>query len=343
MVNVSALRHVLSRLLRRWEHVVTDDDIYYSYRLFLRRPPDPTGLAHYRREMARGISLDELVASFLNSEEARGAARHGPTTVDLGGYKVCLKEELETEPYLRRIVNTRDYEPHVRRAIRERVRKGDVVIDVGANVGCITLLAATLVGEQGQVVAVEPNPDNVQMLYAGIALNRARNVRVLPYAASDRQELASITGGSNPHLIEAQGPGPAALYTQAVALDEALAGLPRLDLVKMDIEGHELPALDGCRNLIEKFLPTLIVEFSPTCMINHGPHDPAALLGRILDLYPEVRATSDQGDDVSFDNASDLLAYWKSRNRELTDAGRTMADAFHFDLIAERGRPRRAA
>ena len=340
---ISSLRRLLSRLLRRWDHGVTDDDIYYCYRLFLRRPPDPAGLAHHRREMARGVSLDELVNGFIKSEEARGLAGRGPTAVDLGGYRVCINEELETEPFLRRIINTREYEPHVRQALRERIEEGDVVLDVGANVGCIALLAAMLVGEQGQVVAVEPNPVNVQLLYAGMILNGAHHVRVLPYAASNRCEVASITGGSNTHLVAAQRPGAAAIYTQTVVLDEALSGLPRLDLVKMDIEGHEPAAFDGCRELIERHRPALVVEFSPTCMRNHGEHDPEALLARILTLYPVVRATSEHGDDVSFDRAADLMACWERRNRELTDTGRTPEGALHFDLVVERGRPRPTA
>lgn len=337
---MSTLRSLLSRLLRRWDHGVTDDDIYYCYRLFLRRPPDPAGLAHHRSEMARGVSLDELVSGFIKSEEARGLAGRGPTAVDLGGYRVCINEELETEPFLRRIVNTRDYEPHVRQALRERIEEGDVVLDIGANVGCIALLAAMLVGERGRVVAVEPNPDNVQLLYAGMMLNRAHNVHVLPYAASDRCEVASMTGGSNTHLVEARRPGAATVYTQTVVLDEALSWLPRLDLVKMDIEGHERIAFDGCRKLIERHRPALLVEFSPICMINHGERDPEALLDRILALYPAVRATSEHGDDASFDKAADLMAYWDRRNREMTDAGRIPEDTLHFDLIVERGRPR---
>lgn len=234
---MSSLRRLLSRLLRRWDHEATDDDIYFSYRLFFRRPPDPVGLAHHRREIERGISLDELVSGFINSAEARGPASNGPTAVDLGGYQVCVNEHLETEPFLRRIVNTRDYEPHVRRAIRDRVQEGDVVVDVGANIGCIALLAATLVGGRGLVAAVEPHPENVQMLYAGMAVNEAHNVRVLPYAASDRVGVVAIAGGSNAHLVEAQQPGPTVVYAQTVVLDEALSWLPRLDLVKWTSRG----------------------------------------------------------------------------------------------------------
>lgn len=338
-----SLYRLLNRRSRRWSHIVTEDDIYYCYRLFLRRPPDPDGLAHHRREKARGISLDELANQFITSEEARGPARHGPTTVDMGGYQVCVNENLETEPFLRGIVNTREYEPHVRQAIRDRVQEGDVVVDVGANIGCIALLAAALAGPRGLVAAVEPNPENVQLLYAGMAVNEAQNVRVLPHAASDRTEVLSLAGGSNAHLVGARPPGPAVVYAQAVRLDEALSWLSRLDLVKMDVEGHEVFAFDGFRNLIARHRPALVIEFNPTCMINHEQQDPAALLDRILSLYPRVRVTSEHGDDVSFERATDLLGYWKRRNAELTAARRIPDDSLHFDLIAERGRPRPAA
>ena len=70
-----SLYRLLNRRSRRWSHGVTEDDIYYCYRLFLRRPPDSDGLAHHRREMARGISLDEMVNQFITSAEARGPAR----------------------------------------------------------------------------------------------------------------------------------------------------------------------------------------------------------------------------------------------------------------------------
>ena len=331
-----SFRRLLTRLLRRWEHVVTEDDIYYCYRLFLRRPPDPAGFAHHLREMERGISLDELATSFINSEEARGLAGSGPTAIDLGGYQVCIHERMETEPFLRGILNTREYEPHVRQAIRERVRQGDVVVDVGANIGCIALLAATLVGEEGLVIAVEPNLDNVQLLYAGMALNKADNVRVLPYAASDRSRLVSLTGGSNAQLVDAQQPGASAVYAQSVVLDEALSWLPRLDLLKMDVEGHESFALDGCRELIERHRPTLFVEFSPSYLSNLGFTDPTGLLDRLLACYPAIRATSAYGDDATFDRPADLMAYWEQRSQELTASGLIAGDALHFDLIAER-------
>ena len=321
-----------------WREHATLEDVRYAYRLFLKRPPDAVGLANYQRLVARGLALDDLTKGFADSDEANADTR--PTPIDLGGYQVCVQpRDLD---FARAIIASHDYEPHVRRAVRDRLDTGDVVVDIGANVGCIALLAATLVGEAGIVVAVEPNPDNLQMLYAGIVLNRVSNVRVLPHAASVRSEVVSLSPDtSNTHLVAARAPGPRCAYAQTVVLDEALAWLPRLDLLKVDVEGHEIDALDGFRTAIERHRPALVVEFNPRCIVQLHQREPAALLDRLLALYPSVRATSAFGDDEPFASTDDLLAYWRVRDRELTEAGLLPEGLLHFDLIAERGRPRR--
>ena len=325
-----------------WCEHATPEDVYYAYRLFLKRQPDPDGYAEYQRFVAQGVPLENLISSFADSDEAWKNAV--PSPIDLGGYRVCVQRR-DTE-FARMIIATNEYEPHVRDAIRERLVAGDVAVDVGANVGCIALLAATLVGDTGMVFAVEPNPDNVQMLYAGMVLNGLRNVRVLPHAASVRSEVLSLSdNSSNSHLLAARVPGPSLRhrYTQTVVLDEALAYMPRLDLVKIDVEGHEIDVFDGFRTSIERHRPALVVEFNPRCLVDLQQHDPAELLDRILAIYPSVRATSRFGDDERFSQTAELLEYWRRRNREVTDAGLLPNRLLHFDLIAERGRPRRSS
>ena len=321
-----------------WRECATPDDVYYAYRLILRRPPDASGFAHYRRLVEAGVSFARLAESFATSDEAR--EHLAPTPVDMDGYRVCVqRRDIE---FARGIISTRDYEPHVRQAVRDRLADGDVVVDIGANVGCIALMAATLVGDTGMVVAVEPNPDNLQMLYAGIVLNDLANVRVLPYAASIHSQVLSLSDNtSNTHLVSARSPGPRSVYTQTAVLDEHLGWLPRLDLVKMDVEGHEIDAFDGFRTSIEKHRPALVIEFNPRCLVDLHQREPLTLLDRILSLYPCIRAISSFGDDARFTQAADLLEYWRRRDREVTDAGLLPDGMLHFDLIAERGRPRR--
>ncbi len=316
--------------------------MYYAYRLILGREPDPDGLAHYRRLVADGLSLDRLVRSFVNSDEYRFRQddERRPTPVDLGGYQVCV-QKLDTD-FAQAILATHDYEPHVRRAVRAHLAPGDIFVDIGANVGAVAFLAATIVGPAGRVIAVEPNPDNLQLLYRGIVLNGFTQVEVLPYAASDRRAVFALTGGtSNTHVVAARAAEAPGYFVQSVRLDDALAHLPRVDFVKMDIEGHEPQALDGFRQIVARDRPTLLVEFNPRCLVDLQQQDPVAYLERLFALYPRVRAISHWGDDREFDRASDVMAYWEARNREVTAAGLLPDRLLHFDLVVPRVPPYR--
>jgi FkbM family methyltransferase len=315
----------------------TEDDVFFAYRLILKRDPDPAGLAAYRQLVTDGLSLDRLIRSFVNSDEyrLRQAEEATPTPVDLGGYQVCI-QKLDTD-FGQVIFHTHQYEEHVRQAARENLRVGDVVVDVGANIGVMTFLAAMTVGPSGRVVAVEPNPDNLQLLYRGIVLNAFTNVEVLPHAASNRRTVFSLTGGtSNTHLIGARAPQEGGHFVQSIVLDEALGHLPRLDFVKMDIEGHEPQALDGFSRLVERFRPVLLIEFNPRCLVNLQQQSPVAFLKQIFSFYPRVRVTSAFEDNQVFDSAESVIGYWEQRNREITADKRLPDGMLHFDLVTVR-------
>src|SRR5204862_7428426 len=120
------------------------------------------------------------------------------------------------------------------------------------------------VGPAGRVVAVEPNPENVQLLLRGVAANRYRNVRVLPFAASDRAEVVRLIGtGSNTSVDRAQTVDPTGAYfVQAVPLDELPGDLEAVGCIKLDVQGFEPLALRGLPRTLERHRPTLIVEFN---------------------------------------------------------------------------------
>lgn len=320
------------------DDVPTEDDIFFAYRLILKRDPDEAGLEQYRRQIANGVSLDRVVRSFFDSEEYRFRVldEWRPTTVDFDTFKVCIQKR-DTD-FGQAILDTRDYEPQVRALVAAHLRAGDTCVDVGANVGVIAFQAATIVGDRGLVVAVEPNPENLRLLYAGVVVNGFTNLRVLPLAASNRGEIVSLTGGtSNTHLIGARGlEAGGGIYAQTGALDEWLAWLPRLDFVKMDIEGHEPLALDGFRQTIARHRPALLVEFNPRCLQDLHGQSPRAFLDDLFSLHPRFRAVSAFGDDEPFDHPGDLMAFWERRNREVAAEGRLPDRMLHFDLFAPR-------
>jgi len=310
-----------------------EDDVYYAYRLILEREPDPSGLAAHCRQVAEGISVDRLVRGFVNSDEyrLRQTDEMRPTPVELGGYHVLV--QLRDTDLARAVFNTHQYEEHVRAAVRESLQEGDVALDVGANVGVITLLAASIVGNSGRVIAVEPNPDNLQLLYRGIVYNRFTNIEVLPYAASNQRNFFSLTGGrSNTHLIRARAPEEGGFFVQSVVLDELLGDLVRVNFVKMDIEGHEPQAMAGFARVIEKHRPVFLVEFNPRCL-HIQQNDPLAFLQQIFASYPRVRVLTALGDDETLDSAEKVMSYWQRRAREVRAENLLPEGLLHFDLL----------
>jgi len=325
-------------------------DIASAYRLILRRAPDPDGLRYYERWVRRGLTLEGLVGSLMNSEEFRQrivptlpdevkavlrqqALTEDVVSVDLGGYVVCVRAS--DQEFGRAIVATRDYEPHVRRFMRDRLRAGQVVVDVGANVGCLCFQAARLVGERGRVVAIEPNPDNVQLLFAGIVMNGWANVEVWPCAAWDAPGVMSLKGGaSNTYVVRAAPVREGRAYTQLIRLDEALARADRVDLIKIDIEGHEPRAIRGARNVIEQHRPTLLTEFNPRTLREVGGIPPEAYAKQLLSQYTRLRVITAFGDDAEFRSAESLMRYWEERDRELARDSALPAGMLQFDVVA---------
>jgi FkbM family methyltransferase len=317
-----------------FERRVTDADIRAAYRMLLGREPDPGGLAHFQALAARGLSLDGFWRLIANSEECRARSAADVTEVDLGGYLVCCRS---SEPdFGQAIAQTGRYDPHVCAVVTELLKPGDTFVDVGANVGCIALLAAKLVGPGGRVVAVEPNPENVQLLLRGIAANRYRNVRVLPFAASDRAEVVHLVGtGSNTSVDRDQtADATGAFFVQALALDDLLGNLDSVGCIKLDIEGFEPLALKGLARTLERHRPTLIVEFNPRCLRDLHGLEPIEFARQLYERFPRLRALTPFGDDEVFGDPDSLWAHWTRRSREVAAQGLAPEGMLCLDLVA---------
>jgi hypothetical protein len=141
-----------------------------------------------------------------------------------------------------------------------------------------------------------------------------------------------MSGRSNTELSATAPDELAGRHAQSIVLDDHLSDLPRLDLIKLDIEGHEPAALRGLTRLVTRHTPTLLLEFNPGCLERQG-ETPADLLEWLFARYTRVRAVSHFGDDVWFDDAEALLAFWTRRATEVTEAGKAPEGHLHFDLV----------
>jgi FkbM family methyltransferase len=263
---------------------VTEQDIHYCYRLLLEREPDPDGLRDLNRMLQQGtLTRSGLVQGFLDSIERRAleVERARPVWVDLGGFGMFVRTG---DPHIGRpIALHRSYEPHVSAQLRAALREECVFVDVGANIGYFSLLAASLVGARGRVIALEPREDNVELLRRSAATNGFMQIDIQVCAAAERScELVFFASGavnSNGRVAREDEPFADLLpRVHAVALDELLADVPRIDLIKLDIEGSEPRALEGMRKLIDRHRPLLLSEFSPELIRVAAGQEPVAYL-----------------------------------------------------------------
>jgi FkbM family methyltransferase len=172
---------------------------------------------------------------------------------------------------------TGDAEPEVQRALEEHIKPGHVVYDVGANVGFFTILCARLVGPRGKVYAFEPMPPNAKALRHNVALNGLDNVVVVEKALSSESGTAQmfVSAWSAFHSLNVEGAskndnlGPQArepITVQTITLDEFVEADPARapDLIKLDVEGAELVALEGMRGTLRSAEPLLLCELHGT-------------------------------------------------------------------------------
>ncbi len=178
----------------------------------------------------------------------------------------CLRCDL-ADPEQRKIYFFQEYhERYEARLIQTALKSGDSFWDVGANIGYFALLAATVVGPQGCVVAFEPGPRAFQELQENIAINNFGQVVAVPLAASDQ------VGSARLYLAKDQADTGANLFQGGERRDwEEVRTIP-LDIfwqqnpyppphfLKVDVEGAELAVLRGAATLLRDHAPLLLLE-----------------------------------------------------------------------------------
>jgi FkbM family methyltransferase len=143
------------------------------------------------------------------------------------------------------------YEIEKNEALRAFLRPGSVFVDIGGNKGDFALLAGKLVGPSGRVFVFEPAPSNCEWIERSIALNGYRSIELLPIALGDREgeitlHLSRVSGHHSVIGPRSDGTG-AAVRVPVRTLDSVLAerGAPRVDVLKIDVEGADMAVLQG--------------------------------------------------------------------------------------------------
>lgn len=161
------------------------------------------------------------------------------------------------------------YEIAVQKIFVEELKAGDVLYDVGANIGYLTLLGASLVGETGEVYAFEPFPENQDFVQRTISDNHLKNAHLERKAVSDsdgRATLSSFAGQtSTPSLLPYpsldNGPEKSTIDVETISIDTFAACHRPPSFVKVDVEGAEAMVIAGAtKTLSQNPAPRWLIE-----------------------------------------------------------------------------------
>jgi len=161
------------------------------------------------------------------------------------------------------------YEPHFAELFSLLVRPGDACVDVGANVGVHTVRLAKLAGQDGRVIAIEPNPEIIGRAERNVALNGLETVTIINAAASDQPGQMQLyrpspldTNRARASLLHHPYLTGEATTVPVVTLDDVCAD-GRISLIKIDVEGHEAAVVRGAAAIIARYMPSIIFEYAP--------------------------------------------------------------------------------
>lgn len=221
-----------------------------------------------KRLFYRSPRLARLIRQELNRAAPQGFSVVEIAAGELAGLHMSLDLHAEKDYWLG------TYEPELLSTLADLVRPGWVAYDLGANIGYISLLLARLAGQDGRVYSFEALPSNLERLRINLQLNALEErVTVVPGAVGDSAQPVQFLVGPSGGTGKAQGSAgrQELAYSQAISvpgivLDEFVftAGNPPPAMMKIDIEGGEVLALPGMRQILTEAHPIVCLEL-------HGP------------------------------------------------------------------------
>ncbi len=167
------------------------------------------------------------------------------------------------------------YEPETTAFVEKNLKEGGYFVDVGSAIGWFALIASRSVGPSGRVTAIEPNPVELEILRKNISYNSCKNIDVIEQAAGKEREkktlytfsdfLAASTftdprtsADREIHLRKEDDHSIHEYQVHVAPLDELVRG--KADIIKIDVEKHELEVLRGMPRILREIKPILIVE-----------------------------------------------------------------------------------
>ena len=168
------------------------------------------------------------------------------------------------------------YEELEAKIMEEKIETGNIVVDIGANIGLHTLNMARIVGNTGQVFAFEPDPSNFEILKKNVKINNYKNIILEQKAVGDKHGRATLYQSDNPinHRIFPQiERATNQVQVELTNLDNYFDSdmIDKINFIKIDVEGMEFGVLKGMKNILKNNKKIKILfEFVPKDTIEAG-------------------------------------------------------------------------
>lgn len=198
-----------------------------------------------------------------------------------------------------------EYEPETTKTFKSLIKKGDVVVDVGANIGYYTLLSARAVGNKGKVFSFEPDLMNYSLLEKNVEINGYKNIVLVKKAVSDKNSIERfyINSPNTNSLIFSEDQSEKSINVETIKLDDYFNDnkIKIIKLVKLDIEGAEALALNGMKKLIrENKIISIITEYNPLFLRKQNIN-PNTFIKEIIDSGFEIKVIEGLEENINVD------------------------------------------
>lgn len=245
---------VIKELLPDW--VVNKVREYRKRQRFLKRFSYNKGKSFFKKIEVEGVTFDICLNPFLNS---------GVDDV---------------------IADTGFWEPSLSHNLKKNLSGDGVFVDIGANIGYHSLFAAKLLANGGRVYSFEPQLSVYKQLLQSIRKNRLSNISVFNTALSDHE-------GEETLYVREENVGGSTLLTlpemesfhvdskmrvPLTALDSYIKIFPRVDAIKIDVEGYEYEVFKGSEKILDSYHPIIFMEFSPVFYVQDYATKPQELV-----------------------------------------------------------------
>ena len=296
-------------------HDLLQEEISKLYRIILLREPDRNGLKHWKHQIfSENETLESLKEKLVNSEEAIIVNNF------INGYTVThdkIKLYLNNKDNFlsRDIAFHKVWEPEITKLVKEIIKKDQIVIDVGANIGYFSTLFSKLVGTTRKVYAFEPAPINFEILQRNILVNNLKNVLIHQTAASnvsDIQDLYLSTWNFGDNRLfekprDERDLEREKIQVDTIRLDEIIQD--KINLIKIDVQGFEWQVIDGAKKLIDNNNDIKIIfEFTPQLLKLNGVK-PEDLLYSLLEMNFNIYDIGSGNNLINYDIANICKRY----------------------------------